>query len=1227
MAYDAFYLTYKRDHETLERFEKISSKYPNFKLVKINIQDWNDNKIEEAVEKIAKISTTKFFWVIDPDVLVEEDFNFNFEPSEWDDHLVHLWNANERNVFRSIVGVKLFSRSLVKKQGKRYISDSYYMTGEFKLHEDETTVVYQPTKEEYDIFFWDQGYGEQNKQDILNRFPKTKIATGETNIEVHEFCRSNAVTDFYYLVTGNTVINDDFNFDYSFEFGLDKENQKVVVWKKSNPITGFEREFHGVGLFPKQGKMFEENEYKIFNFGKDAVYETKTISRDLEFPVIISDNIDNFDHDVDADMYWLVTPDVGDLDTDFYPFVYDREIIHNFRVTLHNGKSMRGGIRLVPKNADVNNQKDIQESRGTIASPPVIYASSLHAGLEQITSYPSIIVDPAVKLKHSFSFYPEPYDTATAFVFNVDGKPGGVVYVAKPYDENSVKFLETEAAITPTYDIFFWYNGSGKKNFDQLKSRFESATIIEADNVLEFHKMATEKSRFEYYYMVTSDTMLTDEFEFNFKFDFSMTDLGRPQIVAWMKTDKNNNTLGYHGVGLFRRGYAEGISESKLNRFDFRKRALYVEDNNVKYAPFDVVYTDDLFDMSQVQKSDTDMVWMVRNDITDLKLDYEPLVFDKIYAHNFLITTQTGRKVENGVRLVPRVNYDEKKQKSVDQVVGKASPLERVYARTIKEGIAIAQSENFWIINPDLELTGSHIDDFYPDLYETGPTHVWKFKSRSGENLGYGGLILTNKKYHQENMIYHEDNAARIPDEQRIPVYHTRDMYDVFKNTEGESFYWVVDTVVDLLDGFNFDFYPNIHEIENVFTFKGTDGAGSGVYLVYRPHLAEYNPTERDFSFDRFKKIITIDTVVSKVATHPAFYFDEGLYSENTERMKKMKNVEIIDSRGSLSDAYKIAANKTTTGYFWAIENDANITKDFDRAFYVDRHHKDHFHLWPKENPYTGFVHQYGGLRLVPADTILTRTPTDDTIKKTLFKDKRPIKANAATRDIPFDVVFLSYNEPFADENYEKLLKRVPNAKRIHGVKGIFNAHKQAAEVADTKMFYVVDADAILVDDFEFSYFPTVWDEDIVHTWKSKNPVNDLVYGYGGLKLFPTKLLRDAKDWHIDFTTSVAEKFKPMPIVANYTAFNTDPFNTWKSAFRECTKLASSIIKNNDETETQERLEIWCNKGEERSMGKYAIAGARAGRQYGIENADNEISLGMINDFEWLKNKFEEDNK
>ena len=39
---------------------------------------------------------------------------------------------------------------------------------------------------------------------------------------------------------------------------------------ETNPITNLTREYHGVGLFPKEGPIFKEKEYQIFNFQKES---------------------------------------------------------------------------------------------------------------------------------------------------------------------------------------------------------------------------------------------------------------------------------------------------------------------------------------------------------------------------------------------------------------------------------------------------------------------------------------------------------------------------------------------------------------------------------------------------------------------------------------------------------------------------------------------------------------------------------------------------------------------------------------------------------------------------------------------------------------------------------------------------------------------------------------------------------------------------------------------
>lgn len=927
MAYDGIYLTFKYDRETRSRYEKIKETCPNIKLVRIKKEDWDTNTMAQAIVKYAPSVNTRHFWVIDPEVLIPDDFYFDYQTDRWNNKVTHFWNSQNRTEFNRIVGVKLFRTKDVLAGEEDFVNRSYYQQVESSIHQDFHLFAYEPTDEQYDIFYWKKSYGHKNLTSLKKRFPYIQEISFPSYVEAHEYCREQSLTDYYYFVTADTKIDDDFNFDYEFTYDSDRENKKPVVWPKKNRRTGLIREYHGLGLFSTTGALYEEDHYTRHQFGRYAVYEKDSHQTDVTFEVY-----------------------------------------------------------------NVNN----------------------------------------------------------------------------------------------------------------------------------------------------------------------MTDLKSISISA-----------------------------------------------------------------------DTDMFWVIDKQV---KIDNEfiesfvPFSYDRDKIHNFTVKTPNGNVIRNGVRLVPK-NFNEDLQKDMEDVAGELIPFERVVARTIEEAKDLAVNNRFWMINPDLDLVvnDDFLDNFYPDLYEIDVTHIWKQMSHTGKDLGHGGLAFSSKGYDKDRIKYVDDCAMKTPEKTRLPIYRNRDPYKVWKDmAENDILYWFVDSIVEVVEDFHFDFYPDIHSIENVFAFKSEDNTGSGVYMVHRPHIVRHGLKEKDFSFDRFKKIIQVDEVASRTTSHPVFFFDEGMYPENVEKHRAM-GIEIIDAT-DLGAAYLEAADKTTTGYFWAIDNDVElIEKNFNSAYYIDRFHQSHFQLWPKENPYTGFIHQFGGVKLCPAEAVKHLQPDAEKIRKMNFKNKTPIKTSTPmSRDIPYDVVFLSYNEPFADDNYEKLLKRIPNAKRVHGVKGIFNAHKQAAEIATTRMFYVVDADAILLDSFDFEYFPNVWDEDIVHTWKSKNPINGLVYGYGGLKLFPTKLLREAQDWRIDFTTSVSEKFKPMPSVANYTAFNTDPFNTWKSAFRECTKLSSSVIHRSKKDENDERLEIWCSRGAEERFGEYAILGANMGKEYGAENADNDEALTMINDFDWLKEKFEE---
>lgn len=228
-----------------------------------------------------------------------------------------------------------------------------------------------------------------------------------------------------------------------------------------------------------------------------------------------------------------------------------------------------------------------------------------------------------------------------------------------------------------------------------------------------------------------------------------------------------------------------------------------------------------------------------------------------------------------------------------------------------------------------------------------------------------------------------------------------------------------------------------------------------------------------------------------------------------------------------------------------------------------------------------------------------------------------------------YDIFFLSYDEPNGEHNWSLLKSRFKRTKRVHGVTGILNAHKACAKKSLTKYFFVVDGDSEIIGDFSFRLSNELESElknhtDAIWVWRAKNPVNELEYGYGGVKLLPKKLLMDMPEMAVDMTTSLGSNFKIVNQVASITHFNSSPFNAWRGAFRECVKLSSSIIPRHKQEETEYRLWAWKNNNTGVLYGDWAIRGAREGEHFGNKYKHETKKLAKINNFQWLKDRFEE---
>jgi len=215
-------------------------------------------------------------------------------------------------------------------------------------------------------------------------------------------------------------------------------------------------------------------------------------------------------------------------------------------------------------------------------------------------------------------------------------------------------------------------------------------------------------------------------------------------------------------------------------------------------------------------------------------------------------------------------------------------------------------------------------------------------------------------------------------------------------------------------------------------------------------------------------------------------------------------------------------------------------------------------------------------------------------------------------------VYFLYTNEANMNENWNRLQSKVPESTAVASIGTIFESHKHIADMCTSDRFYVVDADCWIVDKFNFQTKVDLTPRSVA-VFRAKNPINGLVYGHGGIKLFSKDCFSAERLDKPDMTTTLADAYIKVNVLASEHRFNYSPYATWRTAFREAVKLGSGINKNNNDQESLDRLNMWLNAGIEAKYGDFCIQGARQGEEY-LKSADADLTL--VNDFKWLRNRF-----
>lgn len=214
------------------------------------------------------------------------------------------------------------------------------------------------------------------------------------------------------------------------------------------------------------------------------------------------------------------------------------------------------------------------------------------------------------------------------------------------------------------------------------------------------------------------------------------------------------------------------------------------------------------------------------------------------------------------------------------------------------------------------------------------------------------------------------------------------------------------------------------------------------------------------------------------------------------------------------------------------------------------------------------------------------------------------------------------------------MLAKVPWAKRVHGVKGSDAAHKACANLSDTARFVTVDGDNIVREDFlnqEVNFDEHKDLSKCVISWAGYNVVNGLMYGNGGLKLWPKEYVLNMKthenapaddpNAQVDFCWDA--EYIQMNSCYSDVYNNASPFQAWRAGFREGVKMsldrgvrtANKEFKKEIHWKNLQRLLVWLNVGADVTNGDWAMMGAREGCY--MTNC-TDWDYVNVRDFDWL---------
>lgn len=508
----------------------------------------------------------------------------------------------------------------------------------------------------------------------------------------------------------------------------------------------------------------------------------------------------------------------------------------------------------------------------------------------------------------------------------------------------------------------------------------------------------------------------------------------------------------------------------------------------------------------------------------------------------------------------------------------------------------------FWVLSSELDYS-EFIFDFYPSPWQEKMVHVF-----GTQWSHWGNTYLINKESFVDDTKYvkiiEHLNVLNFVKSKKAKAVDV--LYDIVYIDHGN----MTDTDNKTVVKYNDSYIKTFRDMLNVLPNKKEH------YVWVVSSICDYSDFDFTYICDPFSKEQLHVFPSDKQKFGDTFLVDVNKLRVLIDNMSILENYNKVNfnqhQRVSRLPAPVFVSNDTHTG---SLRDDYNfpyaiyVTNDNEKLTKV----KDHepLSLWNDNKDI--LITSTGGSRIIVPKIAKNYVKTE-------LYDYPYIKTNKVlTESKPLDIVFFSNGEVGADENYEHLLFLTAGmgnrVVRVDGVQGRVASQHAAATTSETPWYFLVNAKLRVNKKFDFSWQPDRLQMPKHYIFLATNPVNGLEYGHQAIVANNKALTLNTDVRGLDYTMD--SEHEVVNVNSGVGMYNTSPWDTWRTAFRETIKL-----RHSDSEENKERLCAWLNIAEGH-FSEFSLNGARdAIDYYDSVNGDLE-KLKLSYDWPWLKSYFD----